>query len=269
MPVAQPQAAVIAVRTGTPPLEADSPYHAFAAAPPTALFAKPALWPGPESDSTTARLLWDETALYVCFECEGETALPIAPESIERSVLAGLQGGAVPPPQRSVLLDERLECFVWPTGQQSEVDVADQHYFAFEVNHSGLSLTNKAQFGGRMDFSWGGESAYKAEKVEIAVGWGASSSPVPSAVGGLSPPFKTVLFLTLPWAPMGIDPLAPTSAEGLRIALHRAQHHPTHTVGGSASQPLQEEEVNKLLSGLVWSSWIEPTQNPDEVCSCL
>ena len=50
------------------PFEAESPYHAFAYCPPTSLFAKPPGWPGPDSDATTARLLWDDVALYICYD---------------------------------------------------------------------------------------------------------------------------------------------------------------------------------------------------------
>ena len=64
---------------------------------------------------------------------------------------------------------------------------------------------------------------------EIAVGWGATSSPVPSAVGGMSPPFKTVVILTLRWAAMGIDP----AAGGVRIGMHRA----SWPVGGVGMWP--------------------------------
>lgn len=260
MPASADTAAAVAVRTASPPLQAPSPYHAFATCPPTALFAKPKLWPGPQSEVTTARLLWDEAALYICFECEGQTAAPVAPERVEPGVLAGLEGGAVPAAQRSVLLDERVEAFIWPTGDQSTTPAADQHYFAFEVNYGGLALTNKAQFGGRMDFSWGGESAYSASCFEIAVGWGASSSPVPSAVGGMGPPLKTCMILTLPWAPMGIDPLAGSE---LRIGLHRAQH--SNSPLGDATTTLGAADVDALLSGMRWSSWIEPTDAPEEV----
>lgn len=105
---------------------------------------------------------------------------------------------------------------------------------------------------------------------------GGTSSPVPSADGqSLSPPTKTVVILELPWSAMGIDPTAGASgaAEGIRIALHRASHAPTCTfipVGAAAARNsdaalLGQKEVDAILDGLVWSSWIAPTEDPDVV----
>ena len=42
----------------------------------------------------------------------------------------------------------------------------DHHYYAFEVNYGGNSLTNHAQFEGRHDFSWGNESCYTATTLD-------------------------------------------------------------------------------------------------------
>lgn len=247
MPTPGDTAAISALYTATKPTSAPSPYHAFAHCPPTALFGKPPLWPGPDGDATTARLLWDEENLCaplppatapqpsdfvregflrcvdadICYECEGTTAQPIDPASVEPAVLAGFQGGAVPEAVRSVLLDERVEAFIWAAGAQAATPKEDQTYYAFECNYGGNSLTNKAQFGSRMNFDWGADS-YAATSFEIAVGWGATSSPVPSAVGGMSPPFKTVVILSIKWAAMGIDPTDPGPGGDLKVALHRA-----------------------------------------------
>ena len=99
-------------------------------------------------------------ALYICYECEGQTAAPIDPATVDPAVLAALQGGAVPEPVRSVLLDERVEAFVWPAEAQNSAGTPkeDQTYYAFECNYDGLALSNKAQFGARMDFSWGADA---------------------------------------------------------------------------------------------------------------
>ena len=230
---------------------------------------KPPEWPGPEGEATTARLLWDDDALYICYECEGDTAAAIDAASVAPEVLSGMEGGAVPEAARSVLLDERVEAFVWPKGAQDHAGTpeADQHYFAFECNFAGVALTNKAQFGARMDFSWGSD-AYSAAVSELAVGWGATSSPVPSAVGGLSPPFKTVLILTLPWAPLGVDPSDPAGREGLRLGLHRALW-PEGGVGrahqaAEGAQTLEQSAADALLGEMIWTSWIAPTEAPAE-----
>lgn len=77
-----PVPGIRALYTASNPNEAASPYHAFAACPPSRLFAVPSQWPGPRAEPTTARLLWSETALYVCYECEGQTAEPIQPSQV-------------------------------------------------------------------------------------------------------------------------------------------------------------------------------------------
>lgn len=259
---------VTALHTASSPLVEDSPYHAFAGSPPTALFGKPCRWPGPEASATTARLLWSQEALYVCWELEGTPAQPVDPAQVEPGCLAGLEGGQVQPGQRSVLLDERVECFLWqprepavrgeagePAAKRPKAgedgDFAGQAYYAFEVNYAGKALTNRARFGGPMGFDWGGEAAYSSWTQEVAVGWGGSASPVPSAVAGLTPPFKRVVACGFKWAAMGMD-----LSREIWIGLHRAEHHPEFTRGRPAR--LAEEEVRRLLAGMVWSSWVDP-----------
>ena len=157
MPTPGDTAAVSALYTILDPTGAKSPYHAFAHCPPTELFAKPALWPGPAADATTARLLWNETALYICYECEGQTAAPVDPATIDPGAQSLRE---FPEAVRSVLLDERLEAFLWAEEVQTAAGTPkdDQTYYAFECNYGGLALTNKAQFGARMDFSWGADA---------------------------------------------------------------------------------------------------------------
>ena len=66
----------------------------------------------------------------------------------------------MPEAVRTVLLDERVEAFIWPEEVQTSAGTPkdDQTYYAFECNYGGLALTNKAQFGSRMDFSWGADA---------------------------------------------------------------------------------------------------------------
>ena len=164
--------------------------------------------------------------------------------------------------QRSVLLDERVEAFVMPPNQAG--DAGDHKYYAFEVNYGGKSLTNHAQFGGRFDFAWGDESCYTATCFDLAVGWAATSSPIPAAgeSGGL-PPKKTIVILELFWQAMGIDP---AQTPELSIGLHRAQHAPGGVGAGLApGQPLSPAEADAVQNEFVWSSWIDPTDKPDEV----
>lgn len=123
---------------------------------------------------------------------KGKTDPPIDPKMIEPDVLAGLMDGVLQPDQRSVLLDERVEAFVWPAGQEGKT--MDQKYYAFEVNYGGVAITNHAQFDKRFDFTWGSPESYTATTYQLAVGWGGTSSPVPSAEGKSIESFSFFLF---------------------------------------------------------------------------
>ena len=186
---------------------------------------------------------------------------PVAVQ-VPEDILAGLMDGKLQERQRSVLLDERVEAFVMPANQDG--DVNDHRYYAFEVNFGGQALTNHTQFGGRHDFTWGNEDCYKATCYDLAVGWGGTSSPTPSAITtGGPPPLKKIVILELFWAAMQIDPL---QTPELSIALHRALHAPDGV--GANLKPdhtLDQAGVDKLLGELVWSSWIEPTHDPHVV----
>lgn len=257
------QSEITALYISESPTKADSPYHAFAKSPPTAIFGKPKFWPGPEGSATTARLLWNETALYVCWELEGNAAPPIHESQVEGDSLAALQGGQVQPDQRTVLLDERVECFLWqPLGKEpqphdgpslkkmkTDQSHTGQSYFAFEINFHGKALTNRAKFGGPMGFDWGGEDVYSAWSKELAVGWGASASPVPSAVAGVAPPFKRVVIGEFLWKAMDMD----LSGE-IRIGLHRAQH-PLPPAKGTV---IGQKAIDRLFRDIIWTSWIDP-----------
>eukprot|EP00927_Polykrikos_kofoidii_P046848 TRINITY_DN40978_c0_g1_i1.p1 TRINITY_DN40978_c0_g1~~TRINITY_DN40978_c0_g1_i1.p1 ORF type:complete len:640 (-),score=107.11 TRINITY_DN40978_c0_g1_i1:38-1957(-) len=250
---------VVANYTISSPLKADSPYHEFASSPPTALFGKPQLWPGPESSATTARLLWNEEALYVCWELEGVAAPPTSASNVEEVALEALQGGQVQPDQCTVLIDERVECFLWQ--QPLAVDAGasqntGQTYYAFEINYAGKALTNQAKFGGPMDFKWGGEAVYTTWTEEMALGWdGSSSTALASSESAL--PFKRVVIAELYWAPMGID-----VGREVRVGLHRAQHPvgkgSQNIASGEVGDRLSETDVRRIQSEFVWSSWIDP-----------
>lgn len=181
-------------------------------------------------------------------------SLPIEASSVVTGCLEKLQGGAVQSTQRSVLLDERVECFLWQPpeghneGHNSSATYTDQTYFAFEINYAGKALTNRAQFGGKMGFDWTSEGAYASWTKEMPVGWGASASPVPSAVPGASPPFKRVVIAAFTWSALGIS-----VDREIRIGLHRAEHPLPKPVGR-----VDQLEVDRLLSGMVWSSWVDP-----------
>ena len=92
-----------------------------------------------------------------------------------------------------------------------------------------------------------------------------ATTPITIDTGqALSPATKTVVMLELPWAAMSIDPTAGPAgvAEGIQIGLHRASHAPTCAPipaangAAGASGLLGQKEVDAILEGLVWSSWI-------------
>ena len=94
-----PRSEAVCLHAASDPTAEPSPYHAFSRAPSTEAFAKPSQWPGPEASSSSARLLWDEETLYVCYECEGRFAAPIKPEQCAPGLLSsplfmGIQAGA-------------------------------------------------------------------------------------------------------------------------------------------------------------------------------
>eukprot|EP00929_Paragymnodinium_shiwhaense_P079621 TRINITY_DN41509_c0_g1_i1.p1 TRINITY_DN41509_c0_g1~~TRINITY_DN41509_c0_g1_i1.p1 ORF type:complete len:658 (+),score=88.83 TRINITY_DN41509_c0_g1_i1:57-2030(+) len=259
----------VAVYMSASPLDADSPYHAFAACPPTAGFRRPAKWPGPVGSHTVARLLWNDTALYVCWELEGDPQQPIREGEVAEDCLKKLQGDTIKREQRTILIDERVECFLWQpskvtTGDRDDdcrakrrrIEASREKYYAFEINYDGKALTDRAAFGGHHGFDWNSDGAYTVWTKELAVGWGGSASPVPAAVAGMSPPFKRVVIAEFNWKAMEID-----IAQEIRIGLHRAEY-PKPRVAG-AGGVMQQADVDKILGEFVWTSWLDP--DDDEV----
>ena len=125
---------------GSSPLRCESPYHAFAQAPCCRL-QKPKQWPGPSGFASLARLLYDDQALYVCWELPFPAkqpmklleALPLEPP------LASL-----PLEKQQLLVDERVECFLWqPLGRARPMSLLlsvgdlSETYYAFEINFAG------------------------------------------------------------------------------------------------------------------------------------
>lgn len=239
------ESSVVALYSPSSPLKASSPYHAFARSPATVLFGTPALWPGPRGSATTARLLWNESALFVCWELEGNVSLPVTPSQVDPECFGALLDGAAPADQRMVLLDERVECFLWRP--ETDSPTARQTYFAFEVGYGGKALTTRARFDGTKDFTWGSE-AYVAWSQNLPVGWSGAASPTPSQMAGVPQPNKRVVIAEFQWSAVGMTP-----GPGLRIGLHRAEYP-----SGGPTGVLGKSEVDKLLGEMVWTSWIDP-----------
>eukprot|EP00435_Cladocopium_sp_Y103_P067313 s104_g29.t2 len=238
MSLSQAQNEVAALHTTTSPLDAVSPYHAFSAAPPCFL-RKPCKWPGPEGFPSTLRLLWDDHALYVCWELHGDLAAPV------RLKEAPLLEGALKTlssDQRSLLFDERVECFLWqPRDPQNPGDSSEETYFAFEINYGGKVLTNRAHFGGRFGFDWDASNAFAVWTQEVSVG--------PEGDCATKALRCRVVIGEFRWEALGLD-----RRKEIRLGLHRAQHPATTESLGA----LGAEEAKALLQGMIWTSWIDP-----------
>ncbi|CAJ1340195.1 unnamed protein product [Effrenium voratum] len=221
------------------PLAAASPYHAFAPAPPC-LLGKPTRWPGPEGFKTTARLLWDEEALYVCWELQGFARAPVKLGDVQLED----QLASIPAERQSILFDERVECFVWQPGDGNET------YFAFEINFDGKALTNRAKFGGHFDFGWDSSAAYSAWTKELPVGLvgDVGKDAATAASGGARAPGARVVIGAFRWQALGID-----RKREIRIGLTRAQHPPL-----VLSSELGQAEADAILKGMIWTTWVDP-----------
>lgn len=108
-----------ALRTSVDPRTLDDPAAAFADATPIP-FAKPSKWPGPEAAPTVARLLWDDSKLYIAYFCEGSFAEAVDPTRCTAAALSALQKAydpsySDPRMQRVVMLDDRVEVFLCQT----------------------------------------------------------------------------------------------------------------------------------------------------------
>eukprot|EP00434_Breviolum_minutum_P014461 symbB.v1.2.012751.t1/scaffold886.1/size155167/7 len=227
---------VVALHTEASPLLATSPYHAFASAPPCAL-RKPKHWPGDEGSPSTVRLLWDDEALYVSWELHGDPVPPVQLKedpmlealTIRRfQVVHGFEfedvlwvrnGDGIlttlPTEQRSLLFDERVECFLWQPISVAGADIGavgeDELYFAFEINYGCKVLSNRAHFGGRFGFDWDSSQAFRVWSENISVG--------PEGDAALKPLSCRVVVGEFRWDVLRID-----KSKEIRIGLHRAQH---------------------------------------------
>ncbi|CAK9093944.1 Uncharacterized zinc-type alcohol dehydrogenase-like protein YdjJ [Durusdinium trenchii] len=219
---------------GARPDAAASPYHAFAAAAPHIL-KKPEQWPGAPSSSSTVRLLWDEQALYVCWELHGKVASPV--QLKENPTLQGPLKG-LPAEQCSLLFDERVECFLW---QPTEGGNPSDTYYAFEINHDGKALTNRARFGGIFGFDWDSSDAFSVWTDELPL----ATEADPSSASCFA---SRVVIAEFRWKALGFD-----ITSEIRIGLHRAQH-PAHL----KTRDMDKKEMDALLNEMIWSSWVDP-----------
>ena len=228
-----------ALRASSDPRTADDPAAAFAAAPPIA-FAKPALWPGPDAAPTVARLLYDDAHLYIAYACEGSFADAVDPARCTPDALSTLRAAydpsySDPRLQRVVMLDDRVEVFVW----EELPGVPFQSYYAFEINKAGRALTNINQSvtarGGRTTFDreWDGRAALDATLL----------------------PDGSTMLVALSWSALGVRP----GSSSLRLGLFRAQKPPEVAAKVSdGTSAIGTELAAEIEGSLIWSAWTDP-----------
>jgi hypothetical protein len=228
-----------ALRATADPRTLDDPAAAFADAPPVP-FVKPAKWPGPEAAPTVARLLWDDSNLYIAYSCEGSFADAIDPARCTAGALSALQDAydpsySDPRLQRVVMLDDRVEVFLW----QTLPGVPFQSYWAFEINKAGRALTNInqsiTQRGGRTTFDreWDGRAALDASLLHDG----------------------STLLVALDWRELGVRP----GSSSLQLGLFRAEK-PTELTAKilDGTSEIDAELATEIESSLIWSAWTDP-----------
>ncbi len=228
-----------AVRASADPRTLDDPAAAFADAPPVP-FVKPARWPGPEAASTVARLLWDDSKLYIAYSCEGSFADAIDPARCNAGALSALQNAydpsySDPRLQRVVMLDDRVEVFLW----QRLPGVPFQSYWAFEINKAGRALTNINQSvterGGRTTFDreWDGRAALDASLLQDG----------------------STMLVALDWSELGVRP----GTSSLQLGLFRAEKPAELTAKIlDGTSEIDAELATEIEGSLIWSAWTDP-----------
>jgi|EP01047_Picozoa_sp_COSAG01_P037500 hypothetical protein len=204
---------------------------------------KPALWPGPDSFTTSAQLLWDVGHLYILYAAEeGSFAPAIAIEQCDQPVLDTLLNDYRDPNQvsdtdfpdndfqRVILLDDRCEVFVQPVVP----GVPYQRYFSLEINRAGRAITNinNSVTSRRFYRGWEASDAFTAQFSEA----------------------DCTLLVALRWSSLAIRP----GATRVNIGLFRAQKPSDlaqHTEPGQAVDMALMHEINERM---IWTAWRDP-----------
>jgi len=161
------------------PLLTTSPYHAFAPAIPL-VYSHEHKQHG--ASQTTARFVWNETSLALCWELE-----------------------AIPETADTRVVSDRVICNIW-SPLESRVWKYELTTGSGKVDASSLRIHGDKLLEDESDLSKAVKGTWHGK---LAVGWGGASSPVPSAVGGMSPGFKEVLILEIEWKSLGVSLLHP------------------------------------------------------------
>lgn len=184
---------------------------------------KPKKWTSLDAKKTWCRVAYNTEFFYFAFDVEAETHK--APVPVGSKNQWGEENN-VPEICQSVIYDDRCEVFLWPVvrNDTGELILAEQTYYAFEVNRNGQGLLSKTQFHRKFDFHWKGQ--YHGT---MATFTDATSE------------FETFV-LRIKRSDVGMGHSSDVMQE-LRIGLHR---------GMSTRKP------EDLEGDMAWSSWVEP-----------
>ena len=184
---------------------------------------KPQKWGSLDAKKTRCRAAYDTEFFYFVFEVEAKTHK--APVPVGSKNQWGEENN-VPELCQSVIYDDRCEVFLWPVvkNETRELVLADQVYYAFEVNRDGRGLLSKTQFHRKFDFHWKGQYQGTMARFNDATN-----------------EFETFL-LRIKRSDVGMGH-SNGAIQEFRIGMHR----------GLSSRKLED-----LEGDMAWSSWVDP-----------
>jgi len=169
--------------------------------------------------------------LFLAFLTDAKSFKGPAQLTVNGAEWAEEQG--VPQSMRSILNDDRMEAFLWPsTGTKGE-------YFAFEVNKGGRAVVSRTQFLRKFDFLW---------KTALCQSLGSedSATQVESHVFNSTTDKNRLVFaFAVEFADLGLSVSAlEDGTQTLKCGLYRATR------------------VDDTGAEMAWASWVDPN---DEV----
>jgi hypothetical protein len=157
--------------------------------------SKPKMWPGSESGSCEARLLYCDEFLWVSYKLSGSFTEPV---TVPPPDVAWCKETSMPEDYWPILDDDRVEIFLWPhSSDKAPNDEEGGHYYAIECNKGGKAIQGKVGFRKQFDWTW------KAEHRAELIG-------------------ESTIVLRVPWASYGVD-LSKDPSPSLRMAICRGE----------------------------------------------
>jgi hypothetical protein len=124
---------------------------------------QPRWWEGIIAPTAYALVFYDSRRLYLSYQTSSKDFKP--PAGLTENGAAWASEHNMPPGMRSVLNDDRMEAFLWPTATRTGKGEGGP-YFAFEVNRGGRAVVSSTRFLRQFDFQW--RTARCASKVAEA-----------------------------------------------------------------------------------------------------